>query len=196
MQLPSDNQDANTDGSVRIYATSQNDSEKYVYLISLLSALAIVLQIVESMIFPPQVIWFRIGLANCISIIAIYLVGIRGAIYVVITRTVLASIFLGTFLSPPFVISFSSGIVSVLFMGMTKSVFKTFFSPIGISIIGAISHNLTQILIVVFMLGFSLDLMKYLLPILMIGSLLAGFITGYVAKNVINKEEIKKAFSL
>jgi len=196
MQLPSDNQNLDTDGSVRIYATSQNDSEKCIYLISLLSALAIVLQIVESMIFPPQVIWFRIGLANCISIIAIYLVGISGAIYVVITRTVLASIFLGTFLSPPFVISFLSGIVSVLFMGVAKNVFKTFFSPIGISIIGAISHNLTQILVVVFMLGFGLDLMKYLLPVLLIGSLLAGFITGYVAKNVINKEEIKKAFSL
>jgi len=196
MRLPSDNQNPNTDGSVRIYATSQNDSEKRIYLISLLSALAIVLQIVESMIFPPQVIWFRIGLANCISIIAIYLVGIGGAIYVVITRTVLASIFLGTFLSPPFVISFSSGIVSVLFMGIAKNVFKTFFSPIGISIIGAISHNLTQVLVVVFMLGFSLDLMKYLLPVLLIGGLLTGFITGYVAKNVINKEEIKKAFSL
>lgn len=196
MLLPSDNQDANTNRSGRIYATFQNNSEKYIYLISLLSALAIVLQIVESMIFPPQVIWFRIGLANCISIIAIYLVGIGGAMYVVITRTVLASIFLGTFLSPPFIISFSSGIVSVIFMGVAKNVFKTFFSPIGISIIGAISHNLTQVFVVVFMLGFSLDLMKYLLPILMIGSLFAGFITGYVAKNVINKEEIKKAFSL
>jgi len=165
--------------------TSLRNSDQYILLISLLSALAIVLQIIESMIFPPQVIWFRIGLANCISIIAIYLVGLSGALYVVITRTILASIFLGTFLSPPFVISFLSGIASVISMGIAKNVFKNFFSPIGISIIGALSHNLTQIAVVVMMLGFSLELIRYLLPILMIGSLLAGFITGYVAKNVI-----------
>ncbi len=170
------------------------DSEKYIYLISLLSALAIVLQVIESMIFPPQVIWFRIGLANCVSVIAVYLLGLNGAMYVVITRTVLASIFLGTFLSPPFIISFLSGIVSVSSMSVASGIFKSFFSPIGISIIGALAHNLMQALVVVIMLGFSIQLMGYFLPILMLGSLIAGFITGYIAKNVVEDGEIRGVF--
>jgi heptaprenyl diphosphate synthase len=151
------------------------------------AALALALQIMENLILPAQVIWLRIGIANVITVVLLYKFGFKIAIHVVFIRIIIASIILGTFLSPPFWMSFCGGITSVSIMGLVlNSYIKKFIGVIGLSVIGAVCHNITQIIIAILFLGFSIAMINYILPIVILFAIGFGSITGYLAYKVLN----------
>lgn len=79
-------------------------TKKMVYM-ALLSAIAIVLHIVEGMIPLPLPYGVKLGLANIISMVVIELYGAKEMFIVNIFRVMIASLMNGTFLYTPFYMS-------------------------------------------------------------------------------------------
>lgn len=153
---------------------------KKVVLISLLISLGLVLHLVES--FLPMA-WIvpgaKLGLANIVSLIAISFFSFSAAFQVVIFRIILASLLAGTFMTINFYLSFSGGILSFILMYLAYYFLKDYLSLIGISIIGAVAHNIAQIITAYFIIANKG--IFYYLPFLMILAIPTGFGVGLVS---------------
>lgn len=161
-----------------------NQGARKLVFLSLMTALAMVLQILES-ILPNPAPWIRLGLANVVILVVLSMFGIREGLMVTGLRVVLASILLGTIFGPTFWLSLSGGMTSTLVMGLLMAFFPGTFSLIGISIAGAFIHNIVQ-LTVAFLLIIRQTSLIYLLPVLLITALIAGFVTGLAASLIMD----------
>ncbi|MFZ2631509.1 MAG: Gx transporter family protein [Desulfosalsimonadaceae bacterium] len=154
--------------------------------IALLTAVACVLQISESMI-PHPVPGLRLGLANMITLVALVVLGFRPAMEIAVCRTLLSSLILGTFMSPTFILSVAGAVISTLAMGFFMRIarLRSHFRPsiIGISILGALIHNLVQLYLAYLLLIRHGGIFVFL-PWLCMGALVMGWVTGTVAGSV------------
>lgn len=154
--------------------------------IAALVSIACVLQISESLI-PQPVPGIRVGLANMITLLTLLELGFKSALEVAVIRTVVSSFILGTFITPTFFMSFSGAILSTIMMGIFAGISSLapgyVFSIIGISVIGAITHNVTQLSIAYFLL-IKHPSIFYFLPILMISAVIMGWVTGFITIQV------------
>lgn len=142
--------------------------------IGILVALAMILNLVEGMIpfyIAPGV---KLGLANIISLVALIYFGFRKAILVVILRTFMTGFLSGRLYS--FMYSGVGGMLSIIVMGFVYWRFKKYFSVQGISILGAVVHNIGQI----FMASLLIDTVSVYayLPILMVSGVVTGYFIG------------------
>ena len=160
------------------------------YRIALLSAYALALHGFESLL-PTPIPWLKLGLANIITIITIFLYGIRTAIMVTLIRVILASLFTGTFLGPAFILSLGGGITSTLAMGFFLSVLPRLFSIIGLSIIGALFHNITQLFLAYFLFIQRIEAILLIAPFIILLGTLTGTVNGVVSDLLI--KNLKKA---
>ncbi|EIW17017.1 MULTISPECIES: Gx transporter family protein [Pelosinus] len=148
-----------------------------VVLMALFVAIASVLHIVESWIpLPLPIPGIKLGLANIVSLITIATFGWREAIYVVVIRVFLASLFGGILIGPAFAMSMSGAIASTLLMAYAYTAWHSTFSFIGISIIGAVMHGIAQIIMAALVVS-SLTLLWYL-PYLVLLAVPTGWATG------------------
>jgi heptaprenyl diphosphate synthase len=148
-------------------------------LLALFIAIASVLHVVESWLpLPLPVPGIKLGLANIVSLITIAIFGWRDAIYVVVIRVFLASLFGGVFLGPAFAMSMSGAIVSTLIMAYAYVSWHSTFSFVGISILGAVIHNIAQIMMAALVVS-SLTLLWYL-PYLILFAVPTGWATGMI----------------
>lgn len=116
-------------------------------LIGLLVSLGLILHFVEAMLPISMLVpGAKLGLANIVNLIALVLIGFRGGLLIFLTRVFLGSLFAETFLSINFYLSLSGGLTAYLFMSAAYYFIKDKFSLIGISVIGAVFHNLGQLL--------------------------------------------------
>jgi heptaprenyl diphosphate synthase len=162
--------------------------------IAILSAYALALHGFESLI-PTPIPWLKPGLANIITVVALILYGFRTALLVTLIRVVLASIFLGTFLGPAFILSAGGGIASVIAMGLSIKLFKNLFGTVGISLIGALFHNIAQLSLAYFLFIQRIEAVLIISPlIVLIGSvtgILNGIISDILVKNLLKKDREK-----
>ena len=102
----------------------------------------------------------------------------------------ISSLILGTFLTPSFILSFSGSMISTLMMALfyklSTSNFRIRFSLIGISVIGSLSHNFTQI-ILVYLLFIRSKGVLLLWPWLALSGVIMGVITGLIVVQVCKK---------
>lgn len=163
--------------------TSRRNIREMIYL-GLMIGIAISLNIFESIIpIPTPVPGAKLGLANIAALFVIVQFGPREAVIVSVIRTFLGSLFSGTLFAPTFFLSFFGGLMSTLVMGLAYRLFKKHFSIIGISILGSITHNLTQLTVASVM--FSNIGFFYLLPYLLFFALPTGFFVGIVTNLMI-----------
>ncbi|MFH1715627.1 MAG: Gx transporter family protein [Elusimicrobiota bacterium] len=160
--------------------------DKKIIILSLYVAMASVLQMSENLL-PSILPGIRIGFANIITLIVLYKYAFKHAMIVAVLRVIVSSLLLGTFLGPSFVLSFSGAVVSAMIMGIIYKPVREGFSIIGISILGALSHILTQFFIVYYLFVLQANLL-WMLPVIIIGSILSGIVTGLIARFVIRKE--------
>jgi heptaprenyl diphosphate synthase len=149
-----------------------------VILLSLFVALASVLHVVESLMpVPIPVPGIKLGLANIVSLAVIVMFNWRAAIYVVLVRIGIASLLGGTFLGITFALSLSGALVSTGIMAYADNNWRPPFSLVGISIIGAVTHNIVQIIMASLLVS-SIGLLWYL-PYLILFAVPMGLITGF-----------------
>ncbi len=150
------------------------------YRIALLSAYALALHSFESLL-PTPVPWLRLGLANIITLTTLFLYGVRAAIMVTLIRVILSSLFTGTFLGPAFILSLGGGVTSTLTMGFVLSMAPRLFSTIGLSIIGALFHNITQLFIAYFIFIQRIEAILLISPLIILIGALTGTMNGIVS---------------
>lgn len=150
---------------------------KRVCLIAMLLAMAIVLNILESFI-PMMIPGVKLGLANIIILIMLYEFKPYEAFLVDLLRILLAAVLRGVFLSPTFLMALSGGMLSFLIMFLFSRI--KFFSPIGVSVLGAVSHASGQILVAIVLLKTAT--VVYYLPFIAILSVVTGTLSGILVK--------------
>lgn len=150
--------------------------------ITMLAALAIVINLFESYFIPPIQFGIRFGLANIIALIAILLFGVRELLFVNILRVTLGSLLRGYIFGSSFWISFGGVLLSTIVI-IISAKFKT--STLFMSILSAIAHSFGQVLVV--MLLYKQSGIISLLPLLTISSVLTGILTGTVAKECVKR---------
>jgi heptaprenyl diphosphate synthase len=143
-----------------------------------LLAIAIILNIVESLWQVIPVPGAKIGLANIVTVIILFVYKPSDSIYFVIIRVIFVSILTGKLFNPIFYMSLSGGIFASVSMVI---LFKLdFFGLLGISVLGSIMHTIGQIIMGIFVVG-SVAVVSYL-PIMLLISVPAGIVTGIVSK--------------
>ena len=147
-------------------------------LCSILISVALVLSYIERFI-PLQMVvplpGVKLGLANIITLFALYRLGAKPAMSILIARCLLGSLFAGNFSA--LLYSLMGGILAMLVMiGLKQSKRLSIF---GVSIGGAAGHNIGQIAAACITLG-NTAVIGYL-PILLAVSLITGTVTGLVS---------------
>lgn len=160
---------------------------KRLAIIAMLLAMAIVLNILESFI-PVFVPGVKLGLANVIILIMLYEFKPTEALVVNISRIVLVGVMRGNIFTPTFMMSFSGGILSFIIM-FIFSRFK-FFSVVGVSVLGSISHCIGQILMAMILLG-TQAVIGYL-PFIMILSIVTGVFSGILTMSYLKRSITSK----
>jgi len=154
-----------------------NKLQKYMFL-SLLTAGALILSIIEGMIPLPYIApGARLGLTNIVTLCVIVVFGFKDAFTVTVLRCILLMLVATNPIS--FIYSITSGILSVAAMALCYKYFNKYFSLIGISVIGAMVHNASQITVAAIM--FSTVKIYYYLPIMSLVSIFTGCYVGYTS---------------
>lgn len=155
-----------------------SDTRRVVYL-GLATGLALGLHVFEAMIpIPIGVPGAKLGLANIVTLYVIMNFGTKNAVVVSILRTLLGSILSGTFPLPPFFFSFFGGLISAIVMGLLYRYGSKYFSMLGISLAGAVTHNLAQLTVAAFMVDTAL-IISYL-PVMLSAALPTGVFVGMI----------------
>jgi heptaprenyl diphosphate synthase len=144
--------------------------------IAFLATMAIFLAIAESAV-PKPLPWMRIGLANAITLYAFGLLKPKEVFMLILARVIASSLLLGTFLSTTFILSLTGAISSFFVMYPLWRVFRGLFSLVGISIVGAMASNATQ-LAIVNLLFIKSRLSFHFLPFLFLFALAGGTLSG------------------
>lgn len=163
--------------------TRKKFSTRILVFISVLVAQGMILSFIESMLpIPFFVPGAKLGLANIITLTAIYMLTFKQATAVVLLRVILTA---ATFSSlSTFLYSFAGGIFSLLIMAAVLKVFRNDISLIGVSVLGAVAHNMGQLMVATFMIH-NILMLSYL-PLLLIAAVPTGIFVGIVARILIN----------
>ena len=147
-------------------------------LAAVLCALAICLALVENALPLMLVIplpGIRLGLANLVTVFALYYLGFTPALTVLVLRCVLTAVLSGTVSALAF--SLCGGLLALIAMALLMRV--RVFSVWGVSVGGAAMHNVGQIIAAIFVLGGTQPL--FYLPWLLIAGAVCGAFTGLVS---------------
>lgn len=152
--------------------------------ISILVALATILHAIEALIPVPYVVpGAKLGLANIVAVYAIVTLGLVEALLISFLRTLIGGLLSGTFLNLGYYLSTSGAIFSTLVMFIFNRFSKGRLSPVGISVAGAFSHNVAQVLTASLILK-QIGVLFYL-PHLLFLAIPTGILTGLLAERII-----------
>ena len=149
---------------------------------AVLTALSMILSYIDSMIpLLPSVPGIKIGLANLVILVSLYLLGFAPAFLIDIIRVILSGL-LFTGLSGA-LYSLSGALLSFAVMALLKR--SGHFSEVGVSIAGGAAHNLGQLLTAVFLI--SNPYLFYYYPVLTVTGCAAGILTGFLSHILIKR---------
>jgi heptaprenyl diphosphate synthase len=132
---------------------------------------------------PSPVPGAKLGLANIFTLVTLNLFGFIEGVYVALLRTFLAALITGNF-SITFILSISGAVLSTVIMGLMVKFFKKYISNMGISIVGAIFHNIGQLLAASFFLNSFLffSYLPYLLLFAIPTGIFVGLCTNFILR--------------
>lgn len=121
----------------------------------------------------------KLGLANIVTLLVLYVYGVKEGLAVAVLRVLFASLLGGTFLSVSFMLSLSGSIFSTVVMALLIRYIPA-LSIIGVSMVGAVSHNVGQLLTASVLI--QTPYIFYYLPVLLLAGLPTGLATGIMAR--------------
>ena len=160
----------------------------FAVMVSLASALhAVEMLIPNPLPFPGA----KLGLANTVSLLTLAVYGLKEGIIVSILRVILGSLIAGTFLGLTFMLSMSGAVASTLVMAFLLRYVKG-LSIVGVSVVGAVTHNISQLFMVSFVI--KTTAIFYYLPFLLLVALPTGAATGLIVRSVKRHPTIMRSF--
>ncbi|KPU27847.1 heptaprenyl diphosphate synthase [Caloranaerobacter sp. TR13] len=167
-----------------------NNIKKLIFL-SLLVALGLALSILESLIPLPFIVpGAKLGLANIVVLSTLIVFGYKEALIVAILRSITFSLATGSVTSLFY--SLTGSLLSLVAMYFVYRFLSKMFSVIGVSIIGAVFHNIGQISVASIMME-NIKIFSYL-PVMNLVSLFTGYFVGL--STFYTTKHLKKIFNL
>lgn len=123
----------------------------------------------------------KLGLANIVIIVALYTMGAGQAFMLSLVRIILMGFTFGNLAS--MIYSLGGGLLSILVMIITRK--TKLFSITGVSVLGAISHNIGQILVAVLVI--ENKSLFYYLPVILVSGIATGIIIGVVGAVLVKR---------
>ncbi len=117
----------------------------------------------------------KLGLANIITMLLLYFIGVRAAVIISVLRILLSGMLFGNGFA--IVYSLAGAASSILAMSLLKKSGK--FGFVGISVMGGVFHNIGQIIVAAIVL--ETGALIYYLPVLIISGLTAGIVIGVLS---------------
>ena len=154
-------------------------------VLGLLTTVALILSYVEALL-PP--IWaavpgIKIGLPNIIIVLLLYKSGFRTAVTVSLIRVCLVALLFGSTMT--FAYSVVGAALSLTLMALFKRL--NLFSPVGVSVVGGITHNLGQILVAIAL--FNTVQIGYYMIVLAVTGTIAGVFIGLAGSFMLKRLE-------
>ena len=146
-------------------------------LVAVATVFELVLFVLDSAI-PKPIPWIKIGLANIVTLALRIGAGWRAAAAVHFLRILIGAVFRGGLFTPFFLLSFSGGAASFLVMAAAVRWAMPVLGFVGVSFLGALAHNFTQLLLVAAALS-DTTVVMFLWPAVVFFSLLYGCFSGY-----------------
>lgn len=147
----------------------------------LLTALALVLSWLESLLPPLGVPGVKLGLPNLAIVFALYRLSWKDACVISLVRIVLVTLLFGN--GAALAYSVAGAALSLALMGLLKKTGK--FSSVGVSVAGGVAHNAGQILVAMVLLETSR--LAWYLPVLWISGTVAGVLIGVVSGELVKR---------
>jgi len=147
----------------------------------LLTALALVLSYLESLLPPLGVPGVKLGLPNLAVVFALYRLGLRDACAISLVRVVLVALLFGN--GAALAYSLAGAVLSLAVMGLLRKTGK--FSSVGVSVAGGVAHNAGQILVAMALLETAR--LAWYLPVLWVSGTVAGVLVGIVSGELVKR---------
>lgn len=162
-------------------ADYMNMKAKKTALFGMMVALAFTFSYLESLIpFDFAIPGVKLGLANLVVVVALYVMKPGEAFAIAVIRIFLAGLTFGNLYSLAY--SLCGGLLSFAVMYLVR---KTKLSVIGVSMLGGICHNIGQIAVAAVIMETAR--IVYYLPVLLIAGLVTGLLLGLVSKLIIDR---------
>ncbi len=151
-------------------------STSFIARVGLLSALALIFSYVEAIIpYSPAVPGIKLGIANVVTVIALYKFGSKDAVCVSVIRIVIA----GLLFNGLFGMLYSLAGATLSLAGMIGLKYTDKFSVVGVSMAAGVLHNLGQLLVASALIE---DLRIFIyFPVLLFSGIAAGILVGVAA---------------
>ncbi len=148
--------------------------------IGLMTALAMIFSYVEAMLpINFGIPGVKIGIANLVVVSGIYILNIKDVWMISMIRIFLMGLLFGNGVS--LIYSLSGGVLSLLVMMLLKK--SGIFSITGVSVAGAVSHNIGQLIAASVVIG-NLSIFYYF-PVLLIAGVVMGIIIGMLSGRIL-----------
>lgn len=144
--------------------------------LGLLTAVAIVLGYFEHLLPVSGIPGVKLGLANTVLLYALYLVDVPSAILLMFLKVGVSGLLFGG--PAAMIYSLAGGVLSLVVMIFACKM--PGFSVVGVSVLGAVAHNVGQMLIAILVVE-TRAILAYL-PILLIAAAVTGTLTGLIAR--------------
>ena len=154
---------------------------KRLVLLAMLTAVAMILSYVESLLPSVGIPGVKMGLANIAVIFALFRFGWKEAAALSLVRVVLVSLLFGSV--GAMLYSLAGAVLSLAVMALLRRIDR--FSTVGISVAGGVAHNAGQILMAMLILQ-TKQLLGYL-PVLAVAGIPGGVLTGLAAALLIRR---------
>lgn len=150
---------------------------KSITRLGILLAVALVLGYFENLIpLNASIPGVKLGLSNIVLLYAIYLIDAKSAFVLMILKVMLSGMLFSGVSGAMY--SFAGGLLSLIMMLVIKRLPDV--SIVGVSVVGAVFHNVGQISIASFVV--ENRYIFFYLPVLLISAVITGIATGVIAK--------------
>ena len=151
-------------------------SASVVAKLGLLTAVAIVLGYFEYLLPVTGIPGVKLGLANTVLLYALYLIDVPSAILLMFLKVGLSGLLFGG--PAAMLYSLAGGVLSLFVMILARK--SKGLSIVGVSVLGAVSHNIAQMAVACFVVE-TRAILAYL-PILLLAAAVTGTLTGLIAR--------------
>lgn len=158
---------------------------KTVARFGLMTGVMLVLGYVESLLPAFGAPGIKLGLSNTVLLYALLMMGTKPAVLLAAVKVLLSGFLFG---SPSAMLYSAAGALLSLFVMALLCRFPG-VSPVGISVAGALSHNIGQCAVAV--LFIKVQAVLVYLPVLLISAVITGTVTGITAKYLIRHIKTK-----
>lgn len=161
---------------------------KQLTTMAMLTAIALAIHVAEAQIPAPVPIpGVKLGLANIVTVYAVFTIGPGPALMILVARILLGSLFAGQAVSLMY--SLAGGLLCFVVMLLLKKILTRKQIWVA-SVIGAIFHNIGQIIVAILVTG-TPAIVSYL-PVLLLSGIASGLFTGFAAQTFINRMDKKQ----